>query len=1331
VKNNEVNSFYKLAYETADSDFIKTASEFEITSIRRPLDSTMQTYEKELVLLRKIDEIADRFESEWSTQQRPRIEDWVSHVKGNYQPRLLAELIAIELEWRAGNGESLVLDEYLNRFPEQKPVVEKVFSVWQQSTSLEATGDFKPAQVNTLIPPTGLTPSESLSSGKLFLDRFQLQQKLGHGGFGSVYEAYDILLGRSVALKVPHPGANDDTRQRFLSEARAAGKLRHNHIVTVFDGGDTDGTLYIVCELIDGNDLAQRIKNCSPSLKQLISWVRDAAYGLAYAHREGVVHRDIKPANLLVSSDNRILVADFGLARRCDDNSSLTIDGSVFGTPAYMSPEQAVGNTAGIGPASDQYNLGVVLYELLTGRLPFHGNNIQQILYQIQNQEAPAPRTLHAAVPEDLEAICLKSMSRDPSDRYSDLDAFAADLQRWLNHEPVHARPVSFTERMRRRMKRHPLVSALTVATITLLFISGITGALSWYRGHQIGEIQELANKVGSQLTVQKEELLSQEQELKRSRKAVTLIQDKVIEKTKAADQNRYRVLIRQISEDIQRGRMQPDILRRLLDECPEHLRDWEWFYFDHLLQPKSELLFSSKRPLRDAALSPDGLCLAVIDDRGSVKVILTEGGPLENEWQSKAIDVQQIAWDPSGKRLAIADKLNKLRIWDARTGQLLSTFGNQDFLFGATAGEGEFVAPEVSQLVQDHLNRLRKYVKKQTQKIPESQRTHELRHEFQKKIAQLENNPLLNGFLNNDPLVGIPKALHSLEGYGWAVAFDSTGNRVAVGGDRFVQIWDLNQKRRTHLLLATKNTYVTSLAFSSDDHRLLVGTYHGETIIFNSEDGTEILRKETQVFRTHFTPVWAPSTELVFVPVSGGEVGAIGLADKILRTPTECHRGETNALELSADGNYVASAGTDNTIRVWHAEALQLAKSFLTNSIDIRRLQFFENNSKLMSCSPQEVRIWEIDSLTPKLQNRRIYQWEADQSDVIDPVQEASIDETVTKVMVSPDDRFIAMVIDDVRLMVRELATGREVVSFPDPEMLRSGTQISGTPQFDPQGRWLAVAAHGTEVIAKENKPRPFGGFSNRNTVKEQETQKTYDLKIWTMPNWESRTIQLSQTPYLTNYPGFLRVSPEGNILAYSRSHELFLLDAGDFTTKWSLKTDSPIRCLDFSPSSKSLAFKCANGQIPILSVASGKMERQLGVQGAPEPSQLIPIKSMLDLDFSPDGKLLATSDTEGNIILWDVEAGAEHARLEGHLSRIDALAFHPSGTRLVSASEDHTIRIWDIKNGEELGLLSDLPRNYYLSGGLSFTSEGRELYAAENGLFLRFDAGPVFLKK
>ncbi|QDT28979.1 Serine/threonine-protein kinase PknB [Gimesia panareensis] len=1284
--------------------------------------------QQKLELLRKIDAIADRFEALWSARERPQLEDWISSEKPQVQSDLLAELLAIELEWRTEAGETPESVEYGLRFPEQKQIINKVFADWREAAGLETTGNYSGPHGDTIVPESDLTPAESLSSGQLFLDRFQLQRQLGRGGFGTVYEAYDLQLGRSVALKVPHSDANSESRQRFLIEARAAGKLRHNHIVTVFDGGDAAGTLYIACELIDGKDLAHTIKTRSPSLTQIISWIGDAARGLNYAHQEGVIHRDIKPANLLVSSDNRILVADFGLARRHDDQSALTVDGSVFGTPAYMSPEQAVGETSKIGPASDQYNLGVVLYEILTGRLPYYGNNIPQILHQIQNQEPPQPRSLNPSIPEDLEAICLKAMSRDIPDRYASLQDFADDLQRWLNHEPVLARPISWTERLRRRMRRHPLIASLSIASLILLVVSGITGGLSWYRGQQLSEIQIQAVETESQLTTQKKITASQEQELKQSRQQVTQIQEEVVEKSNAADRNRYRVLMRQISEGFQRGQMKPDRLRILLDDCPQQLRDWEWFYFDHLLQPQSQVLFTAETPLRDALLSPDQTQLAIIDGEGKVCILSLGDGQIRQQWNSRAIDVQQIAWDPTGKLLAIGDKLNGLRIWNADTGKLVSTLKNQDFLFGATAEKGEYVAPEVTQLMTDYQRTRKAQARKTIEQSPELEKAQQQNAEVQKRLPpEIHNNPLLNRFTGQGPAGMMPTVLPNLEGYGWSVAFDSTGNRIAVGGDRFIQIWDLALKRRTHLLLATQNTYVTSLTFSADDRFLSAGTYFGEAVIFDLTDGSERLRKNMEVPHSHFTTAWAPDGQSFYVPDANGEVGVISLVDHLLRTPVERHRGKTTAIAISDNGSSLATAGTDYCIRIWHSAALQLSKLLLTNAAEVKRLQFLEDQSRLVSCSKHEVRVWDIGKPSPRLPGPRNDPREAELAAVSGKIEEVSIDEILTKIAISPDSRFSALSVFDTRLKVRDMATGEVLLAFPDQDKIRTGTRIAGMPRFDPQGRWLAIAAYDREIVQEKNKPR-LGRFGPQP---KPEKENTYDLIVWSLPRWEPRKFSITNTKYDYDNPGFLSVSQDGKYLAYSRSHELFLLGSEDFQPLWSFQTDSPIRCNAISPTSSSVAFKCANGQIQSLSIATGKIEHRYGQQGGPEPDPLIPVKSRLDLEFSPDGKLLATSGEGGTIVLWDVDTEKEYTRLYGHLGRIDSLAFHPAGTRLVTASEDQTIRLWDVLNGEEIALLSDLPRNYYVGGGLCFSKSGRELYVVENCYLIHLDAGPAYLNK
>jgi hypothetical protein len=266
-----------------------------------------------------------------------------------------------------------------------------------------------------------------------------VRARLGAGAFGAVYRAYDPQLEREVALKVPHPGSLESPTavERFLREAKAAARLRHPHIVPVYEAGSDHAHHYIATAFIDGCTLARAVEERRLDFRRAAEAVRDLAGALAYAHAEGVVHRDVKPANVMLDRRGAAYLMDFGLAHR-QDAEQLTQQGSVLGTPAYMAPEQAAGQTGRPLPASDQYSLGVILYELLCGRVPFSGPP-QIVLFNILHQTAPAPRAVAPGVPAGLERVCRRAMARRPEDRYPGCQELADDLTRWLQGEPPQA----------------------------------------------------------------------------------------------------------------------------------------------------------------------------------------------------------------------------------------------------------------------------------------------------------------------------------------------------------------------------------------------------------------------------------------------------------------------------------------------------------------------------------------------------------------------------------------------------------------------------------------------------------------------------------------------------------------------------------------------------------------------------------------------------------------------------------------------------------------------------------------------------------------------------
>jgi eukaryotic-like serine/threonine-protein kinase len=335
----------------------------------------------------------------------------------------------------------------------------------------DATDDFaldpRFADPDTTLPPS---PNERVMSGRPRIPGYEVLDVLGEGGMGIVYKARDVDLKRFVALKMIRAGARAGRviLERFEAEAKAVAGIDHPNIVKIFEFGEHDGQPYFSLEFLGGGNLAKKIGGKPQPAAEAAQIVEVLARAVGVAHEQKIIHRDLKPANVLIAADGTLKITDFGLVKQLEGDSGQTIDGAILGTPSYMAPEQARGKLREIKEAADQYALGGILYELLTGRPPFQGMSTMDTLDMVRGKDPVPPSQLQPKMHRDIETICLKCLHKEPGRRYADVLALAEDLRRFQANEPILARPVSGAERLWRWCLRNRKVAALYAATALL-----------------------------------------------------------------------------------------------------------------------------------------------------------------------------------------------------------------------------------------------------------------------------------------------------------------------------------------------------------------------------------------------------------------------------------------------------------------------------------------------------------------------------------------------------------------------------------------------------------------------------------------------------------------------------------------------------------------------------------------------------------------------------------------------------------------------------------------------------------------------------------------------
>jgi serine/threonine protein kinase/formylglycine-generating enzyme required for sulfatase activity len=434
----------RLGSTPADKLLSKFVAEYSgpYPTISQSLRERLEQWHQQPLSSKEFDDLCDRFEEEVCQKLSPHIEDWLALVPRVSRPELLLELLQIETYHLQRLGFPLHWSAYQDRFPYQKNLIDVILQQHQTLPIPAARGTF-----TTYIRPRSSNPSDLTGTyisnnkiGDLGNGRYKITRKLGEGAYGEVYLCWDQDLKRQVAIKVPSRKAikrlvNIDS---YLVEAQNAAALDHPHIVSIYDARSTlDGSIYIVSKFIDGCSLADWIKKQTLAFDSMATLLDPIAMALHHAHQKRFIHRDIKPANILIEEATATsYIADFGLAIREEDYLQ---DGGRAGTPAYMSPEQILGEGHRIDGRSDLFSLGVVMYQILTGRLPFPGQTQEEIAHEITTVEPPAPSALRSDIPLELERICLKLLRKRASERYCNGRELAEDLREWLTSRTTRA----------------------------------------------------------------------------------------------------------------------------------------------------------------------------------------------------------------------------------------------------------------------------------------------------------------------------------------------------------------------------------------------------------------------------------------------------------------------------------------------------------------------------------------------------------------------------------------------------------------------------------------------------------------------------------------------------------------------------------------------------------------------------------------------------------------------------------------------------------------------------------------------------------------------------
>jgi WD40 repeat protein/tRNA A-37 threonylcarbamoyl transferase component Bud32 len=1054
----------------------------------------------------------------------------------------------------------------------------------------------------TLLGPSmGETATDARS-----VPGYDILAELGRGGMGVVYKARQAKLNRVVALKMILAGAHASAQElaRFRSEAEAVAPLQHPHIVQIYEVGEHQGHPYFSLEYIEGGSLAQQLDGAPQPTRWAAQLVETLARAIHFAHERGIIHRDLKPANILltgkwergasreVSVSSSLAgagvpipkITDFGLAKRLANDTNQTKTGAVLGTPSYIAPEQAAGKKD-IGPPADVYALGAILYELLTGRPPFRGETPMDTMLQVMSDEPVPPSRLQPKVPRDLETICLKCLEKNPAKRYANAEALAEDLRRFLNDEPIQARPISLAGRGMKWARRSPAVAALVL--VVALAVLTMWVASLWYsaalraanaremaRAAEAEAQRALADAQREQAETQRKNALAAQAETERQRQLA-------LERIEHARRSIYAL---QLTEAAALAARDPGRGLELLNDkerCPSDLRDFTWGSLRRLCQRERASLGGGEQAVPAVAWTANGKTLAAAV--GDI-VVLWEGPEMKPRELKRVHNgpILAIAFAPGGATLASAGFDKSVVLWDVASGE------DQRSLEGHSAPVRALAfSPDGKTLASgsdDNTVRLWDVPGKRSRATLSAHKGPVTSVSFAEDGRLLASGSADRSIRLWDPILD-RELLPPLPGHAEAVltvAFAPGAKVLASGGsDSTVKLWDIAGRKEIDTLRGHTQA-VNALAFAPD----------GRLLATASSDGTARL--------------WRPAT---------------GEQHTLFRGHAKAVRG----VAFAPDGKTLASSSADGTIKLWLVDPPgDDAPPF---KVDLGG----QPPQPPVSAFGQDATAF----VTVKNRDKAIRLW-----NLLEMQERVLLNDypcLVTAVALSADDKLLAVGGEDQLIRIYD-DTGRLTATLkghkgaihtlafgPDGRLLLSGG-ADGSARL-----WDAVAGTEKSVLREsEDTVRPLALSADGRLV----AFGPREVKLW-----NGSRIEATSPPFQGRSIRGLAFAPDGKTVALWGT-------SGPLDTNfpmlqiWNLPANklhivqgpaTAPRCLAFSPDGKTLATGLADWSVVLWDAQTGQQRGVL--TGHTNP--------VYRLAFTADSKTLVSVADDGEVRLWRAAKG------------------------------------------------------------------------------------------